>query len=168
MRLENSPPPPPPHNLSNGTSLITVNSKVNKLITNDETRDDNNNRRVTPTVKCGPNHIKHCQINNSHGVGLNIVFASSNNFHFTSHHSGFENKTKQVRFYLLFNFHLQFTNKSVGSLCPVFITPGRYIRGTQCQFSENICSEDDLRSRILGTCVVKFLACLPLLGFLNS
>ena len=26
-------------------------------------------------------------------------------------------KTKQVRFYLLFNFHLQFTNKSVGSLC---------------------------------------------------
>ena len=41
------------------------------------------------------------------------------------------------------------------------------IRGTQCQFSENICSEDDLRSRILGTFVVKFLACLPLLGFGN-
>ena len=32
------------------------------------------------------------------------------------------------------------------------------IRGTQRQFSENICSEDDLRSRILGTFVVKFLA----------
>ena len=32
-------------------------------------------------------------------------------------------------------------------------------RGTQRQFSENICSEDDLRSRILGTFVaVKFLA----------
>ena len=30
---------------------------------------------------------------------------------------------------------------------------------------ENICSEDDLRSRIFGTFVVKFLACLPLLGF---
>ena len=29
--------------------------------------------------------------------------------------------------------------------------------------SENICSEDDLRSRILGTFVVKFLACLVLL-----
>ena len=28
-----------------------------------------------------------------------------------------QNRTKQVRFYLLFNFHLQFTNKSVGSLC---------------------------------------------------
>ena len=41
------------------------------------------------------------------------------------------------------------------------------IRGTQRQFSENICSEDDLRSRIFGTFVVKFLACLPLLGFSN-
>ena len=38
------------------------------------------------------------------------------------------------------------------------------IRGTQRQFSENICSEDDLKSRIFGTFVVKFLACLPLLG----
>ena len=41
------------------------------------------------------------------------------------------------------------------------------VRGTQHQFSENICSEDDLRSKIFGTFVVKFLACLPLLGFLN-
>ena len=40
-------------------------------------------------------------------------------------------------------------------------------RGTQRQFSENICSEDDLRSRILGTFVVKLLACLPVLGFSN-
>ena len=31
-------------------------------------------------------------------------------------------------------------------------------RGTQQQFSENICSEDHLRSRIFGTFVVKFLA----------
>ena len=30
----------------------------------------------------------------------------------------FKNRTKQVRFCLLFNFHLQFTNKSVGSLSP--------------------------------------------------
>ena len=37
-------------------------------------------------------------------------------------------------------------------------------RGTQRQFSENICSEDDLRSRIFGTFLVKFLVCLPLLG----
>ena len=36
-------------------------------------------------------------------------------------------------------------------------------KDTQRQFSENICSEDDLRSRIFGTFVVKFLACLPLL-----
>ena len=41
------------------------------------------------------------------------------------------------------------------------------IRGTQRQFSKNICSEDDLRSRIFRTFVVKFLACLPLLGFSN-
>ena len=34
-------------------------------------------------------------------------------------------------------------------------------------FRENICSEDDLRSRIFGTFVVKFLASLPLLGFSN-
>ena len=40
-------------------------------------------------------------------------------------------------------------------------------RGTQRQFSENICSEDDLRSRIFGTFVVKFFACMPLLGFSN-
>ena len=41
------------------------------------------------------------------------------------------------------------------------------IGGTQCQFLENICSEDDLRSGIFGTFVVKFLASLPLLGFSN-
>ena len=41
------------------------------------------------------------------------------------------------------------------------------LRGTQRQFLENICSEDDFRSRIFGTFVVKFLACLPLLGFSN-
>ena len=41
------------------------------------------------------------------------------------------------------------------------------IRGTQRQFSENICSEDDLRSRIFRIFVVKFLACLPLLAFSN-
>ena len=33
---------------------------------------------------------------------------------------------------------------------------GLLIRGTQRQFSENMCSEDDLRSRIFGTFVVKF------------
>ena len=33
-----------------------------------------------------------------------------------------------------------------------------FCRGTQRQFSKNICSEDDLRSRIFGTFVVKFLA----------
>ena len=37
------------------------------------------------------------------------------------------------------------------------------LRGTQRQISENIFSEDDLRSRIFGT----FVACLPLLRFSN-
>ena len=32
-------------------------------------------------------------------------------------------------------------------------------RGTQRQFSKNICSEDDLRFRIFGTFLVKFLTC---------
>ena len=41
------------------------------------------------------------------------------------------------------------------------------IGGTQRQFAENICSEDDLRSKIFRTFVVKFLACLPVLGFSN-
>ena len=35
-------------------------------------------------------------------------------------------------------------------------------------FRKNICSEDDLRSRIFETFVVKFLVCLPLLGFSNN
>ena len=46
-------------------------------------------------------------------------------------------------------------------------TKNKCIRGTQRQFLENICSEGDLRSRIFGTFVVKFLSCLPLLGFSN-
>ena len=46
------------------------------------------------------------------------------------------------------------------------IFPNKF-RGTQRKFSENICSEDDLRSRIYGAFVVKSFACLPLLGFSN-
>ena len=33
--------------------------------------------------------------------------------------------------------------------------------------AQNICSEDDLRYRIFGAFVVKFLTCPPLLGFSN-
>ena len=55
------------------------------------------------------------------------------------------------------------------------VNPGAYFRysellidrDTQRQFSENICSEDDLRSRIFGKFFGKILACLPLLGFSN-
>ena len=41
------------------------------------------------------------------------------------------------------------------------------LRDTQRQFLENICSEVNLISRIFGAFIVKFLACLPLLGFLT-
>ena len=51
--------------------------------------------------------------------------------------------------------------------CMYVCVRGGHIRGTQRQFSENICSEDDLRSRIFETFVEKFLAWLPLLGFSN-
>ena len=46
-----------------------------------------------------------------------------------------------------------------------FILLGFRATRTQRQFLENICLEDDLRSRIFRIFVVKFLACLPLLGF---
>ena len=47
------------------SSLVSFLSRIlDKLITNNETRDDNNNRRATPTVKWETNHIKHCEINN--------------------------------------------------------------------------------------------------------
>ena len=58
-----------------------------------------------------------------------------------------------------FNIYIQ-VSKNKSTRVPVF-------RGSQRHFSENICSEDDLRSRIFGTLFVKFLACLPLLGFSN-
>ena len=46
--------------------------------------------------------------------------------------------------------------------------PGYLVTGApNGNFRENICSEDDLRSRIFGAFVVKFLACLLLLGFSN-
>ena len=53
------------------------------------------------------------------------------------------------------------------SACLRNVYIGRSLRGTQRQLSEIICSEDDLRSRIFGTFVVKFPAYLPLLGFFN-
>ena len=54
------------------------------------------------------------------------------------------------------------TENSVAGSRTRFICTCKKLRGTQRQFSENICSEDDLRSRIFGTFVVKFclLACL--------
>ena len=47
-----------------------------------------------------------------------------------------------------------------------FLQP-QWHQGHPTSIVENICSEDDLRSRILGTFIVKFLACLPLLRYKN-
>ena len=58
-------------------------------------------------------------------------------------------------------------NNSFKNKIHYYITQMRFYRGTQRQFSEYICLEDDLRSRIFGTFVVKFLACLLLLRFSN-
>ena len=49
---------------------------------------------------------------------------------------------------------------------PVALSPF-YSGALNSNFRENICWEDDLRSRIFGAFVVKFLAFLPLLGFSN-
>ena len=46
---------------------------------------------------------------------------------------------------------------------PFSHTCGLY-QGHPTSIFGNICSEDDLRSRIFGTFFVKFIACLPLLG----
>ena len=66
-----------------------------------------------------------------------------------------------------FSDRLGLNCKNVNIIKCRFVIHARILRGTQRQFSKNICSEDDLRSRIFGTFVVKFLACLPLLGFSN-
>ena len=51
----------------------------------------------------------------------------------------------------------------LGSLNTSRLLLHRVTRGApNDNFRKNICSEDDLRSRIFGTFVVKFLACLPL------
>ena len=58
--------------------------------------------------------------------------------------------------------------KLIGSEKSTLFSKKTSARGTQRQSSENICSEDDLRSTIFGTfIIVKFLACLLLLGFSN-
>ena len=46
-------------------------------------------------------------------------------------------------------------------------THKHYTGAPNDNFQKSICSEDDLRSRIFRTFAVKFLACLPLLGFSN-
>ena len=58
------------------------------------------------------------------------------------------------------------TNLTITSdrlLWEYFVVAGEFTGAPNDNFRKNICSEDDLRSRIFETFVVKFLACLPLL-----
>ena len=61
---------------------------------------------------------------------------------------------------------MQATFPGVESLRILFELKERKERGVP---NDNfwICSEHDLRSRIFRTFILNFLACLPLLGFLN-
>ena len=79
-------------------------------------------------------------------------------------------RTRYLHAYRFFFYH-GWENKAEYT-CVIYaalvsLLSGTIVRGTQRQFSGNIFSEDDLRSRIFGTFVVKFLACLRLLGFSN-
>ena len=67
----------------------------------------------------------------------------------------------------LVNFRCSSNNKRSRCRDKQILIVDIILESSQRQFLENICSEDDLRSRIFGTFVVKFLACLPLLGFSN-
>ena len=49
----------------------------------------------------------------------------------------------------------------------IYVITVKFSGAPNDNFRKNICSEDDLRSRILETFVVTFLACLPLLGSSN-
>ena len=66
--------------------------------------------------------------------------------------------------YGIFTLYLRFVklwreNKSDTVVCLMTNQRSLY-RGTQGQFLENICSKDDLRSRIFGTIAVK-IYCVP-------
>ena len=67
-------------------------------------------------------------------------------------------------------FVIEFKEETSACFINWFKTPSfflwRQVSGApNDNFRKNICSEDDLRSRIFRTFVVKFLTCPPLLGF---
>ena len=69
------------------------------------------------TEKCKTNCIKRCFVKSTTVKAWTLfLHRKTELFHFTSHCSRFKSRAKQVRFYLLYNFHFQFTNKSLGSL----------------------------------------------------
>ena len=90
---------------------------------------------------------------------VSIIFMSNRKWETTTH--DFIHKTTQHEFQFWFLLHPFYCNLSIYSHSG--LSQNRSLaRGT-----ENIFSEDNLRSRIFGSFVVKFLARLPLLGFSN-
>ena len=63
--------------------------------------------------------------------------------------------------------YVDYANELSPTFKSVMFASARSTGAPNGNFRENICSEDDLRSRIFGAFVVEFLACLPLLGFSN-
>ena len=77
---------------------------------------------------------------------------------FDEHSSPLFKSLEIIKFLDLVTFHLAI-------LCINIII--NYSGAPNDNFRKNICSEDNLRSRIFGTFFVKFIPCLPLLGFSN-
>ena len=68
---------------------------------------------------------------------------------------------------LIISSSLHLTLVTCGRLIAIKYTNHYSSGAPNDNFRKIICSEDNLRSRIFGSFSVKFLACLPLLGFSN-
>ena len=97
-----------------GHKLPINSQKVGDKSVQKKTRDDNNNRLI-PTVKCETNHVKNNIVKFTDKAPTQTSFLRFRTI-FISLCSAADSRTEQVSFNLSFNFHLQFTNKSVVSL----------------------------------------------------
>ena len=97
-----------------GHKLPINSQKVGDKSVQKKTRDVNNNRLI-PTVKCETNHVKNNIVKFTDKAPTQTSFLRFRTI-FISLCSAADSRTEQVSFNLSFNFHLQFTNKSVVSL----------------------------------------------------
>ena len=92
------------------------------------------------------------------GFALKFFHVFSNNRHPRKLHCTFDSPEKLALIALSKEF-----KTSPGHKMIKLLTFNNLSGAPNDNFRKNICSEDDFRSRIFGTFVVKFLACLPLL-----